>query len=424
MNTTKPILATIVAVSLISGLTAAYAQTTNNQTQAVQNAQNEAKIWIGAWIASQQPAYGTTPDAISLVGFNNQTVRMIINPKASGSEMRIRLSNLYGTQPLTIGKVTVAIAGEGASTVSNTSKEITFGGESTVTIPPGAEFLSDAIPFEVTDDENLAVSVYVPAATGPTTWHRLSNQTTYISTEGDHTADSSADSFTASTTGWFWLSGIDVVPTAEKKSRVIVVLGDSITDGHLSTLDANHRWPDFLDDRLDEELPDQTISVLNAGISGNRILRDAPMYGVNALARLNRDVLSQTGVTDVILLEGINDIGQSPNVHDADQMIAGMKQIAEQAHAKGVKIYVGTLSPFRGYRAGYFTEEGERTRQEVNAWIRNNDVFDGVIDFDKALSDPDNPDTMLPSYDGGDHLHPGDEGYKAMADAVDLNLFK
>lgn len=417
----KPLLPMILTASLVFGISTVYAEvnsekTTNHTSQSTSN----KREWIGAWSASQQPAYDSE---ISHSGFKNQTVRMIVHPHASGSDIRIRLSNTFGSQPLTFGKVDAARAGKEAETISGSHRGITFGGKSSVTIPPGAEVLSDPTPFEVTDGENLAVSVYIPDESGPTTWHKLSRQNSYISTQGNHTSEDDTTSFITKTDSWFWLSGVDVLTKSSKKNRVIVTLGDSITDGFASTVDANRRWPDILDDRLDKEYPGENFSILNAGISGNKILRDSPIYGVNALARIDRDVLTQTGVTDVILLEGINDIGHLPHTLDANQIIAGMQQIAAQVHAKGLKIYAGTLTPFRGFRDTYFTEEGEKVRKEVNSWIRTSGVFDGVIDFEHAVADPNNSEKLLPAYDF-DHLHPNDEGYKVMADSIDLSIFK
>lgn len=284
---------------------------------------------------------------------------------------------------------------------------------------------SDPVPFDVKDGSDLTISVYVPGESGPTTWHNTSNQTTYISAQGDFTSEVTGDAFTQSFDAWFWLSGVDVMTQSNKKSRVIVALGDSITDGYLSTLNDNRRWTDVFNDRLDREIKNQTFSVLNQGISGNWILTDSPIFGEKALSRLERDVFSQTGVTDIILLEGINDIGHQPHVYDANEIIVGMKEIAEQAHERGIRIYAGTLTPFNGYDDGnYFSPEGEQTRQEVNHWIRNNDVFDGIIDFDSVLADPSNREKLLPAYDSGDHLHPNDLGLQVMAESIDLSIFE
>jgi lysophospholipase L1-like esterase len=416
------VLTMTLAASMILGMSAPLTEAGAKETTNYKSHDaNKKGQWIGAWSTSQQPPYG---EGISQDGFNNQTIRMIVHPHASGSEVRIRLSNTFGTQPLTFGKVNVARAKTGAKTVSGSQRGITFGGKSTITIPAGAEVLSDAIPFKVMDGESLAVTVYVPNASGPTTWHKLSRQNSYISTQGDQTEDINGSAFSNKIDSWFWLSGVDVLSKSNKKNRVIVTLGDSITDGFESEVDANRRWPDVFDDRLDKKYLGKNYSVLNSGISGNKILRDSPIYGVNALARLNRDVFMQTGVTDVILLEGINDIGHTPHTLDASQIIAGMEQIAAQTHARGLRIYAGTLTPFRGFKEGaYFTEEGEKTRKEVNNWIRTSGVFDGVIDFERAVANPSDPERLLPAYDF-DHLHPNDTGYKAMADSIDLSLFK
>lgn len=383
--------------------------------------------WIGAWSASQVAAWETVDwdGGTSRKGFDNQTLRMIVHPNASGSAVRIRLSNEFGIKPLTFDKVTIADTKEGEEIVSGSVKSLTFNNSDSVTISKGEVVYSDPIPFEVTDGSDLTISVYVPGESGPTTWHNTSNQTTYISAEGEFTSEVTGDAYTQSFDAWFWLSGVDVLTQSNKKSRVIVALGDSITDGYLSTLNENRRWTDVFNDRLDREIKNQTFSVLNQGISGNRILTDSPIFGEKALSRLERDVFTQTGVTDIILLEGINDIGHEPHVYDANEIIAGMKEIAEQAHERGIRIYAGTLTPFNGYDDGnYFSPEGEQTRQEVNQWIRNNDVFDGVIDFDSVLRDPSNPEKLLPAYDSGDHLHPNDLGLQVMAESIDLSIFK
>ena len=378
--------------------------------------------WIGAWSASQAAAWDS---GITHEGFNNQTIRMIIHPNASGSSVKIRLSNEFGTKPLTFDKVTIANKKAGAEVVAGSVKNLTFNHHNEVTIPKGEAVYSDPIPFIVKDGTDLTISIYLQGDSGPVTWHNTSSQTTYISAEGDFSEQVSGDSYTETFNSWFFLAGVDVLTDSNKKSRVIVALGDSITDGYLSTINENRRWTDVLNDRLDREIKNQHFSVLNSGITGNRILTDSPIYGEKALSRLNRDVFSQTGVTDIILLEGINDIGHIPHVFDAQKIIAGMKEMAKQAHKRGLKIYIGTLTPFYAFKPGnYYTEEGERTRQEVNKWIRSNDVFDGVIDFDRTLADPEDPKKLLEEFDSGDNLHPNDLGLRAMAESIDLSIFE
>ena len=272
----------------------------------------------------------------------------------------------------------------------------------------------------------MTVSLYSATASGPATWHPLALHKTYISENGNHTEDIGSKHFTNSTESWFFLDGVDVI--TQENMGTIVALGDSITDGFQSTPGADHTWPDYFARRLINHKSVHKL-IVNAGISGNRVLHDSlsgASFGNNALARLNRDVIAQPGVTDVILLEGINDIGQYPPAVTAEQIIGGLKQIAMRVHAHNINIFAGTLTPTRGtiYGTRYDSPEGEAKREMVNHFIRTTDLFDGVIDFDAAIRDPNQPDQMLPRYDSGDHLHPNDAGYQAMADAIDLSLFK
>ena len=402
--------------------------------------------WLGIWAASPQPPYESD---VSHDGFKNQTVRNIVHASVGGNTLRVRLSNAFGEKPLTFGGADVAIQGNtastaqkasgayatlanGAVTVSGTDRELTFDGKPSVTIPAGKDVYSDPVSLQVTPGQNLAVSLYVPGSSGPTTWHQVANQISYVSNPGDHTASSAATAFSDAQTSYFWVTELDVgeVGATAGSGGAVVTLGDSITDGVHSTLDANTRWPDYLARRFSALPPEQKKSVLDAGISGNRILNDSPCCGVKATDRLERDVFSEAGVKDVILLEGINDIGFSqltdsqtkPHTDvSADQIIAGMKQIIQRTHAKGLKIYGGTLTPFKG--ADYYSKDGENKREAVNDFIRNSGQFDGVIDFDAAIRDPQNPTQMLPAYDSGDHLHPNSLGYETMANAVDLSSF-
>lgn len=372
--------------------------------------------WVGTWSTSLQAPLDV---GISHNGFENQTIRLIIHPQIDGKKMRIRLSNTFGSTPLSIEEVHVAVSKSESEIVPDSDQQVTFGGNPNVTIPPGARKFSDPISFEVTSEKDLVVSLYVRDKTGPATWHPYSIQTTYIST-GNHVSDSGASDFKTTETSWFWLDGVDVIPDPSVKGA-IVVLGSSIANGNHSTLNANRRWPDYLAKRLNHETSDTKMSVLNAGISANQLIFSTPGKGEHALARIDRDVFSQTGVKAVILHLGLNDIRHHPE-YDVEKIIETMKQVIISSHEHGLKIYGGTLTPFKD--SGMYTTIKEKTRQEVNNWIRNSGEFDGVIDFDKALRDPESPEQFLTKYDAGDQLHPNDAGYKKMAESIDLSIFK
>jgi lysophospholipase L1-like esterase len=290
--------------------------------------------------------------------------------------------------------------------------------------------LSDPVKLNVPAGGDLAISIFLPKAATGAGIHYSAQQTSYIG-PGDLTG-AAAISDAATIASWVFLTGVDVL--APESASAVVAFGDSITDGARSTLDANHRWPNILAGRLLAQRGRKNLAVLDAGIGGNRILHDASAnvrFGVNALARFDRDVLAQPGAKYVIVLEGINDLGHAGSsapeseTVSAEDIIAGMKQMIERAHERGLKIFGATLTPFEGTPfKGYFTPEKEAERKAVNQWIRTGKAFDGVIDFEKAVRDPTHPDRMLPAYDGGDHLHPGDAGYKAMGEAIDLSLFK
>jgi lysophospholipase L1-like esterase len=281
--------------------------------------------------------------------------------------------------------------------------------------------VSDAIDLAVPPVSDLVVDLYLPGDLGlgpsPVTTHNGASQTNYVSGTGNHSGEA-AMTVERTAGAWFLLSRIEMA--ANRDAGAVVTFGDSITDGARSTADMNNRWPDVLARRLAAR-KGSTVGVLNAGISGNQVLGDGA--GVSALARFDRDVLMQTGVTHVVIMEGINDIGiartnASPSAQD---LIAGHKQLIARAKARGLKVYGATLTPFEG--AAYWTAEGEAKRQALNEWIRTSKAYDAVIDFDKATRDPAAPTKFLPAYDSGDHLHPGDAGYKAMGEAVDLKLF-
>ena len=376
--------------------------------------------WVGTWSASSQPA----PTPLVVAG---QTVRNVVRTSIAGDRVRVKLSNAFGTTSMTIGEAHVALRQTGATIAAGTDRTLTFNGSTSIVIPPGAVVVSDPVVLRVPALGDVVVSAYLPQATTIATEHSLGVATTYVSTPGNFTGTPGFSTLTTKTS-WYLVSNVEV--KVSDKSRAIVTLGDSITDGYGSTVDGNKRWPNRLAERLEAKRGPYRIAVLNAGISGNRVLHDSPIFGVNALARLDRDVLTQSGARWVIVLEGINDIGQpgSSNRPDeevtADQIIQGHKQIIDRAHAMGLKVYGATLTPFAGTTfPGYYSPAGEVKRQAVNKWIRTSRAYDAVIDFDAAVRDPSDPTKIRPEFDVGDHLHPNDAGYRAMGNAIDLRLF-
>jgi lysophospholipase L1-like esterase len=354
------------------------------------------------------------------INFNNQTLRQIVHTSLGSDRVRVVLSNAFGTSPLTVGAAHVALREKDAMTVAKSDRALAFGGSPSVNIPPGSTVVSDPVVLTVPASADLAIDLYLPgdtsASTSPLTTHGGALQTSYVSA-GDQTGAPDLPGATT-TAAWFFLARVEVVAPAQ--TGAVVTFGDSITDGTRSTPNTNNRWPDQLSRRLQAQKIN--LAVLNQGIAGNRVLGDGA--GVSALARFDRDVLAQAGVTHVIVLESINDIGLArdsacPTVRD---LVAGQAQLIERAHARGLKIYGGTLLPFEG--AAYYTPEGEAKRREFNEWVRTNKNFDGVVDFDAATRDPNAPTKLLPQYNSGDNLHLNDAGYQVMANAVDLALFK
>jgi lysophospholipase L1-like esterase len=362
--------------------------------------------WQASWRTAPQPP---TPAGPSHDGMTNETIRMIVHPTVGGQELRVRLSNAYGTTPLDVGTVAVGVQQAGPTVIPQTQHVVTFAGSDSVTIPVGAEAVSDPISLHVRKANNLAISVYLPQTTGPTTWHRLAQATSYISTSGDWAAEPGGSPYQSIISSWFFLDGVDVL--TRPLAGTIVAFGDSITDGAYSTLDADDTYPDWLARRVG------SYAVLNEGIGGNEILADTPTGGESALHRFERDAVSQLGVTDVIFLDGVNDIGADAT---ASQLIDAMRQLIAQAHADCLTIIGGTIMPFKD--SVYFTAEHEQTREAVNEWIRTSGQFDGVADFDKALRDPADPLVIDPRYHTVGDLHPNDLGYKVMADTIDLSL--
>jgi len=378
-------------------------------------------------VAGQTPLPPPNPPAIPqpYIQFNNVTLRQIVHTSIGGTRTRVVLSNSFGTAPMTIGAAHIALRDRDQSIVPQSDRALNFGGRPTVTIPPGAVIYSDAVELNVPTMGDVAIDLYLPGDTNtpsPLTMHNAAFQTNYISETGNHVGMATLP-VTAKVQSWFLLSRLEVM--APESVGAVVAFGDSITDGTRSTPDTNNRWPNLLAKRLLEQPGGSKLGVLDAGIAGNRVLSNGAFnVGVDALARFDVDALSQAGVTHVIVLEGINDIGQartSPSP-SAEDLIVGHKQLIERAHSRGLKIYGATLTPFEA--AAYFTKEGEAKRSAVNQWIRTGKEYDGVIDFDAVTRDPANPTRFLPQYDSGDHLHPNDAGYQAMANAIDLALLK
>lgn len=377
--------------------------------------------WVGTWATSPMLADG----GFRVHDFSATTLREVVHTSIGGKELRVRFTNEFGIEPLTVSDAHVALSAGGGAIKDGTDHALTFAGATTVHIPAGAVAYSDPVPLQTQPLSDLAVSFYLPPQVmRGETFHDFADQENYMaSSDLAGTA-----TLTSPTTlrSWFFIDGVDV--SATDGARAIVTLGDSITDGAHSTMNANLRWPDVLAARLGQEHGLENVGVLNEGIGGNRVLNDG--YGPNAVARIDRDVLAQDGAKYVIVLESINDIGrygpgraQGPeDFVTAEELEAGLKQIADSAHEHGMKAFGATLTPYGG--AGYYSDKGEVIREAVNDWIRTSGTFDGVIDFDKITRDAANPKQFNPAYDSGDHLHPNDTGYKAMGDGIDLALFK
>lgn len=388
--------------------------------------QGQASGLCGSRVQTTEPPRTAPPAQALLPVLSNQTLRQIVHTSLGGDRIRIVLTNVYGTVPVTVGAAHVALREKDAAIASKSGRALTFGGNAAATIPPGAVIFSDPVMLTVPPLADLAIDIYLPgdagATTSPLTVHAGTGslQTNYISPAGNH-AGSANMPVQATTLAWLFLARVEVM--APEAAGAIVTLGDSITDGSRSTPDTNSRWPDHLARRLAAQ--NIKMGVLNAGFSGNRLLSDGNSVG--ALARFDRDVLAQTGATHVIVLEGINDLGfagQNPRPGAAD-LIAAHRQLIARAHAHGLKIYGATLTPFGGTTiANYWTAEGEAARQALNEWIRTSHAYDGVIDFEAVVRDPSDQGKYLARYDSGDHLHPGDAGYQAIANAIDLELFK
>jgi lysophospholipase L1-like esterase len=376
-------------------------------------------VWTGSWAAAPVAA----PASEKPIGPDGVTYRDIVHLSLGGRSIRLRISNEFGPTPLSVASVHVAASAAADAIQPGTDHAVTFNGKSSVQIPAGSIAVSDPVPMPVQAFADLAVSLYVPAQPGVTlTLHTLAVSTNYVATGNAASATSLPNA--TKVTSWHLLKAVDV--DAGPRAAAIVCLGASITDGYHSTPGKNLRWPNDLALRLHANPATSQIGVLNEGISGARILHD--VTGPSALARLDRDVLAQTGARYVIVSLGTNDIGRTffPNIPNetpatAEQLEWGLQQIVARAHARGVRVIATTLTPYEG--AAYYSAEGDQMREAFNTYVRTSGIFDGVIDFDRVARDPSHPARFLPAYDSGDHLHPNDAGYKVMADAIDLKLF-
>jgi lysophospholipase L1-like esterase len=383
--------------------------------------------WVGSWAASQQVP--ETQNLLDTEAMRDATLRQIVHLSVGGERLRVRVSNAFGTQPLRLTAVHVArpVSAASAAIDAGSDTAVTFHGAPDVTIPAGAEYLSDAVAFPVAALSNLAISIHFDQPPVGETGHPGSRATSYL-VHGDMVSAASLPD-ALKVEHWYQISGVDVV--GPEKAAAVVTLGDSITDGHGATTNGNDRWPDVLAARMQADKSTRANGVLNEGIGGNRLLLDG--LGPNALARFDRDVLAQTAVRAVIVLEGINDLGTLTRDHDVSaeehaglvlRIEAAYAQMIERAHAHGVRVIGATILPYVG--SGYYHPEpaSEADREAINAWIRGPGHLDSVVDFDQVMRDPQHPDRLLPAYDSGDHLHPGPAGYKAMGDAIPLALFR
>jgi lysophospholipase L1-like esterase len=389
-------------------------------------AANAAAAWVGSWAAGQQiPEPNNVAPAASL---SHSTLRQLVHLSSGGSRIRVRLSNAFGTAPLHVLAVHVArpVATSSPRIDPASDRALSFDERPDVLIPAGAEYVSDPLDYAVTPSSDLAISMELESPPQQQTGHPGAHATSYLAIPASVSA---ADLPAAQTfEHWYFLSGVEV--SAGASAAAIVTFGDSITDGHGSTTNGNDRWPDDLAARLQHQAGTKAVAVLNEGIGGNRLLTDG--LGPNALARLDRDVFAQSGVRYLIVLEGINDIGMLTRAATATReqhedlvrrMIGAYRQILARAHAHGIKVIGATVLPFMGSDYYHPDQSNERDRQVVNEWIRAPGHFDAVVDFDALTADPARPERLRPEYDSGDHLHPSPAGYRAMADAIPLELF-
>jgi lysophospholipase L1-like esterase len=420
------LLSLVTVVALVSTVLAAAARS--------RVAGEEPEAWVGTWATAVHPAPAADtgwPEPLSIKGFKDHTVRMVVRTSVGGTMARLRISNRYGTKPLVVGHATIALpladAGPGDLRPGSV-REATFAGQRSVTVPRGGTILTDPVTMEVAPESDVAISLHLPVETGPPTLHNFSRATSYIG-PGDHASSASGAPLAHTFRSWYYLSALDVLNRSG--AGTIAVLGDSVTDGIGSTNNTNHRWTNFLAARLNRAESGQAPGVLNLGLAGNRLGHDgadfkSPPFGDNALARFAEDVLAQAGVRAVIVQLGINDIWMSHD--DANVIIAVLQQLAEQAHQAGLEILVCTIGPWKGLEfppgTVVYSSALDSIRLAVNSYLRTNSDFDGVIDLDAALRDRNDPVALRPDFEPKppDHIHPNDTGAEAMANAVDIDL--
>jgi lysophospholipase L1-like esterase len=383
--------------------------------------------WVTAWATALQPIpqRADLPPLYRAPEVAGRTVRQIVYPTLSGKSARVHLSNRYGKIPLVIEDLRIARSAGGAAAAGNGEMRVTFGGNGAVSIPPGGELDSDPVAIDIAEGAPYAVSAFMGPEQRIVAWHRVSNQVNYVSAPGNHAADASAEAFRSRFTQYVWMTGLSV--DAAPASAAVAAIGDSITDGMRSSLNQNRRWPDALARRFAAS-GDRSTAIVNLGISGNRLLSDSPCYGDALATRFEHDVLARPGVKTAILLIGINDINFAAmpprdgldcdfphtSVTAAD-LIAGYQRLIATARHAGVTVFGATLTP------ASLPPQRESIRLAVNQWIRTSHAFDGVVDFDAALRDPVQVERLQRNFDSGDHIHPSDAGYAAMADAVPMD---
>ena len=390
------------------------------------HAQLKPQAWVASWGASQQ--IPEPQNAVATDDLRDATVRQVFHLSLEGPALRVHLSNAFGTEALHFTSVHIArpVSPSSSAIDPATDRALTFAGSSDVTVPPGTEFISDAVDYPVAALSDLAVTFHLDSPPATQTGHPGSRATSYL-VHGDFVGASNLLD-AKNVDHWYQVSGIDVLAPAGGAS--IVVLGNSITDGHGATTNGNDRWTDILAQRLQASANKRSIGVSNQGIGGNHLLTDG--LGPNALARFDRDVLAPAGVRWVIVFEGVNDLGGltrdgevTPEQHSVrvKHIISAYEQIVQRAHAHGLRVFGATITPYVGSDYYHPGPLSEADRQAVNAWIRAAGHFDAVIDFDSVVRDPQHLDRLLPAFDCGDHLHPSPAGYRAMGEAVQLNLF-